>query len=78
MDVTFGQQALISMLIHLVVFAVTFWALQSIQLDKLLKKNRVAQGRLLYILLTIAIGSAVSRFLLDYYLWTQQLPTLFE
>lgn len=78
MDVTFGQQALISMLIHLVVFALTFWALQSIQLDKLLKKNRVAQGRLLYILLTIAIGSAVSRFLLDYYLWTQQLPTLFE
>ncbi|MGX1262549.1 putative integral membrane protein (TIGR02327 family) [Rossellomorea marisflavi] len=78
MDVTFGQQALISMLIHLAVFAVTFWALQSIQLDKLLKKNRVAQGRLLYILLTIAIGSAVSRFLLDYYLWTQQLPTLFE
>lgn len=78
MDVTFGQQALISMLIHLVVFTVTFWALQSIQLDKLLKKNRVAQGRLLYILLTIAIGSAVSRFLLDYYLWTQQLPTLFE
>ncbi|KML01091.1 DUF1146 family protein [Rossellomorea marisflavi] len=78
MGVTFGQQALISMLIHLVVFAVTFWALQSIQLDKLLKKNKVAQGRLLYILLTIAIGSAVSRFLLDYYLWTQQLPTLFE
>ncbi|MGM0866943.1 MAG: DUF1146 family protein [Bacillota bacterium] len=75
---SFGQQALISMIVHLFVFGITFWSLQSIQLDKLLKKNRVAQGRLLYILLTIAIGSAVSRFLLDYYLWSQALPVFFE
>ncbi|NMH70584.1 DUF1146 domain-containing protein [Bacillus sp. RO3] len=75
---SFGQQALISMLVHLFVFGVTFWSLQSIQLDKLLKKNRVAQGRLLYILLTVAIGSSVSRFLLDYYLWSQALPVFFE
>jgi uncharacterized integral membrane protein (TIGR02327 family) len=75
---SFSQQALISMLVHISVFAVTFWSLQAIQLDKLLKKNRVAQGRLLFILLTIAIGSAVSRFLLDYYLWSQQLPAFFQ
>ncbi len=75
---SFGQQALISMLVHLFVFGITFWSLQAIQLDKLLKKHRVAQGRLLYILLTVAIGSAVSRFLLDYYLWSQSLPIFFE
>ena len=75
---SFGQQALISMIVHLFVFGITFWSLQAIQLDKLLKKNRVAQGRLVYILLTIAIGSAVSQFLLDYYLWSQQLPVFFQ
>ncbi|OIU67731.1 DUF1146 family protein [Rossellomorea aquimaris] len=75
---SFSQQALVSMLVHIFVFGITFWALQAIQLDKLLKKNRVAQARLLFILLTIAIGSSVSRFLLDYYLWSQQLPAFFQ
>jgi uncharacterized integral membrane protein (TIGR02327 family) len=74
----FGQQALVSMIVHIMVFGITFWALQALQFEKFLRKNRVAQARLLYILLTIAIGSIVSNFLIDYYVWTQQLPFYFE
>ena len=74
----FGQQALVSILTHLVFIGVAWWAIQAIQLDKLLKKNHVMQARILYILLAIALGSIVSNFFLDYLMWSQQLPEIFQ
>ncbi len=74
----FGQQALISIMSHLVFIALAWWALQAIRLDQLLKPNRVVQARVLYILLSIIIGSAASNFFLDYLLWSQQLPLILQ
>jgi uncharacterized integral membrane protein (TIGR02327 family) len=73
-----GQQALLSIISHLVFIAVTWWTLQGVQIEKILKPNRVFQARLFYILLTIAIGSTISNFFLDYLLWSKQLPFLFR
>ncbi|MCL6588277.1 MAG: DUF1146 family protein [Anoxybacillus sp.] len=73
-----GQQALLSIISHLFFLALTWWTLQGVQLEKLLKPNRVLQARVLYVLLTIAIGSTVSNFFLDYFLWSKQLPFLFR
>ncbi|MBV7505235.1 DUF1146 family protein [Bacillus sp. sid0103] len=74
----FGQNAVLSILSHLVCIAISWWALQAIRLDQLLKPNRVFQARLLYILLAIIIGSSVSNFFLDYLQWSQQLPLLLQ
>jgi uncharacterized integral membrane protein (TIGR02327 family) len=74
----FGQQALLSIISHLVFVALAWWALQSIRLDKLLKPNRVFQARLLYILLAIILGSSVSNFFLDYLEWSKQLPQILQ
>ncbi|MGG5255168.1 DUF1146 family protein [Neobacillus sp. SM06] len=74
----FGQQALLGILSHLVFIAIAWWALQAIQLEKLLKPNRVFQARLLYIVLAIVIGSSVSNFFLDYLQWSRQLPLLMQ
>lgn len=73
----YGLLALISMIVHLAFIIVTWWALQALNIDKWLKAGKVMQARVLLILLTIAIGSIVSNFFLDYLLWSQQLPTLF-
>jgi uncharacterized integral membrane protein (TIGR02327 family) len=73
-----GQQALVSIIVHLAFIAVTWWTLQGVRLEALIKPNRVFQGRLLYILLTIAIGSTVANFFLDYLSWSTQLPFLFR
>lgn len=73
-----GQQALISIIVNLVLLFITWKALQALNLEKLMKKGRVAEARLLLILLTIAIASSVSRFLLDYLFWSQQLQYLFS
>lgn len=77
MGILAGQQALISIFVTLVVFVFTWWALQAVALEKLMKKGRTAQIRMLYILLTIAIGSLVSNFLLDYMNYAKSLGYLF-
>ena len=73
-----GQQALLSMIVHLCFIAVTWWALQALNFQKLLRSNAVLQARVLYILLTIAIGSVVSNFFLDYLVFAKQLPYIFN
>ncbi len=74
----YGPQAILSIISHLVFIALTWWALMAINFEKFLRPNRVVQARLLYILLSIAIGSIVSNFFLDYLAWSQQLPLLLE
>jgi uncharacterized integral membrane protein (TIGR02327 family) len=74
----FGHQALISILSHLFFIALAWWALQSINYEKLLRGSHVFQARVLFIFLSIVIGSTVSNFFLDYLLWSQQLPLLFQ
>ncbi|MDF1508189.1 DUF1146 family protein [Robertmurraya sp. DFI.2.37] len=74
----FGHQALISIISHLCFIALAWWALQSLNFDKFLRANHVFQARVLFILLSIIIGSSVSNFFLDYLLWSQQLPMIFQ
>lgn len=74
----FGQIAVLSILSHVIFIAISWWALQAIRLDKLLKPNHVFQARLLYILLAIIVGSSVSNFFLDYLQWSQQLPLIMQ
>ncbi|QSB12273.1 DUF1146 family protein [Lysinibacillus sp. FSL K6-0057] len=72
-----GQEALLGILSHLFFIAITFYALQAFMIEKLFKKNRVFQIQLIYILLSIAIGSAVSNFFLQISNWSGKLPYLF-
>ncbi|KAB7671822.1 DUF1146 family protein [Bacillus sp. B1-b2] len=72
----FGQEALLSIIIHIICIALSWWALQSLNFEKFLRKNRVFQARVLYVLLAIVIGSLVSEFLLNYLTWSQQLPLM--
>ncbi|MCE4046045.1 DUF1146 family protein [Lysinibacillus fusiformis] len=72
-----GQEALLGILSHLFFIAITFYALQAFMIEKLFKKNRVFQIQLIYILLSITIGSAVSNFFLQISNWSGKLPYLF-
>jgi len=75
---SFGQQALLSIIVHIIFIAIAWWALQALRFDQILRPNRVFQARILYILLSIVIGSSVGNFFLDYLLWSQQLPLIFQ
>jgi uncharacterized integral membrane protein (TIGR02327 family) len=73
-----GPYALTSIISHLAFIALAWWALQALQFEKLLRANHVLQARVLYILVSIALGSSVSNFFLDYLQWSQQLPMIFQ
>jgi len=69
-----GVFSVLSIVTNLAFIALAWWALQSLDFEKFIRKNRVMQGRLLYILLAIAIGSIVANFFLDYFVWSGQIP----
>ncbi|TLS35817.1 DUF1146 family protein [Pseudalkalibacillus caeni] len=77
MTEAFGQQAIVSILIHLVFIFITWWALQTVRIDVFLRKPDSPQAKVFMIFITIAIGSLVGNFFLDYYNWSLRLKYLF-
>lgn len=73
-----GLQAGIGLISHILFIAISFYALQAFRLEQLFKKGHTFQIQLIYILLSIAIGSTVSNFILDITNWSQQLPFIFS
>ena len=72
-----AQQAIISIIVHLFFIAITWWSLQGLKVDYFLKSGKTGHAKVLLILLTIAIGSSVGNFFLDYLFWSKQLQFLF-
>ncbi|MDA7025399.1 DUF1146 family protein [Bacillus sp. CLL-7-23] len=73
-----GQQAAVSILVHLFFIALTWWALLAVNIDPLIKRGKILQARVFMIIITIAIGSIVSNFFLDYLYYSRQLHNLFS
>lgn len=78
MDTMFGFQPLLGIISHIFFIAVAFYSLQALRIDQLIKKNRVFQAQLLYIFLSIVIGSAVSNFFLEISYWSGRIPYMFQ
>ena len=73
-----SEQALIAILANVFFIGISFYALQALMMDKIIKKNRVFQAQLFYILASIMIGSIVANFFLNLTNWSNQLPFLFR
>lgn len=73
-----SEQALIAILANIFFIGISFYALQALITDKIIKKHRVFQAQLFYILTSIVIGSIVANFFLNLTSWSNQLPFLFE
>lgn len=73
-----GAQAVVAIVAHVFFIGVTFYALQAFRMEQLFKKGKVLQIQLVYILLSVAIGSSVAEFLLSLSTYSQQLPYIFQ
>lgn len=73
-----GEQAIVAILANVFFIGISFYALQSIMIEKVIKKNRVFQAQLFYILASIMIGSTVATFFLNLTSWSNQLQYLFQ
>lgn len=78
MDGVFAFQPLLAIISHVFFIGVSFYALQALMLDKIIKKNHVFQAQILYIFLSIIIGATVSNFFLELSYWSRRLPFLFN
>lgn len=72
-----GEQAVIAILVNVFFIGISFYGLQAIMIEKIIKKNRVFQAQLFYILASIVIGSIVANFFLNLMTWSRQLSNLF-
>lgn len=73
-----GQQAVYSLVAQIFFIGISFYALQCLRLDHIFKKGKTFQIQLFYILLSIAIGSLVANFVIDFTGNSQQLQYFFR
>ena len=71
-----GQQSLTAILAYILFIGITFYAIQCLRLEQIFKKGMTFQIQLTYILLSVAIGSAVAKFFIDFWALSQKLQYL--
>ena len=61
----------IKTILYLVVVPIVIWALDSVNLNQIFKKNRYHQSRLVYLILTISLSYLVVNFFYDFFMYTK-------
>lgn len=72
-----GQEALISIISHIVCIVFAWRIITSLNIDPIVHKGKVVEARVFFLFIAIVIGSGVSRFLLDILRWSQDLIYLY-
>lgn len=72
-----GVMGLIYLIVVLACIVLSWWALQVFRFDVLCRDPKGIQTKLLQILLSIAIGYQVAKFIMDYVQWSLQLKWIF-
>lgn len=68
----------ISIILTIVFIGLSWWSLQSLRFDKILKNPNGARAKLLQIFLSIVVGYEISRFFLDYLGWSLTFGKMFS
>lgn len=72
-----GISGLTGIIVSLVCIAISWWALQNLKLDLVIRNPKGPQGKLLLLLLAVVLGRFVAAFVLDYWGYTQMLRYMF-
>ncbi len=57
-------------LLYVIVLIITIWALDSININNLFKKNKYYASRVLYLIVSMALAYLVVNFLYDFFLYS--------
>ncbi|MNN80458.1 hypothetical protein D3C81_1971920 [compost metagenome] len=68
---------MINIFITLICIACSWWALQELHFDKIVKKPKSVQSKVLQILVSVGLGYQVARFFIDYFNWSTWLSGMF-
>lgn len=59
-------------ILYVIVSVLVIWSLEALNINSIFKKNRVAQARIFYLLVALAIIYPVTNFLWDFFLLTKK------
>ena len=62
---------MVKTLLYVIMVPLAIWALDSVNITNVFKKNRYYQARLLYVMLALAISYLVVNFFYDFFLNSQ-------
>ncbi|SCW58313.1 conserved hypothetical integral membrane protein [Paenibacillus tianmuensis] len=77
MSASMGLKGMINIVVVLVFIGVSWWALQELKLEMILRRPKSAQAKMLQILLSIALGYQIARFVIDYLEWSTWFSGMF-
>lgn len=61
----------VRVILYCVTVPLTIWALESININNLFKKNRYYQSRLLYVIISLSLSYLVVNFFMDFFISTR-------
>ncbi|MFC0187013.1 DUF1146 family protein [Fictibacillus aquaticus] len=73
-----GQSALLHIIVNIMFLVIAWWSMQAFHIDKFVRKGKVMQARVLFILLTVALANLASDFFLKYLNYSTNLQYLFS
>ncbi|MCP3775300.1 DUF1146 family protein [Paenibacillus sp. MZ04-78.2] len=77
MSASMGLKGMINIVVVLVFIGISWWALQELKLEMMLRRPKSAQAKMLQILLSIALGYQIARFVIDYLEWSTWFSGMF-
>ena len=58
----------IKLFIYIIVGIITLWAMDSVNINYIFKKNKIEQARMFYLFVTLSIIYLVTNFFYDFYM----------
>lgn len=57
---------MVKTIFYIIISVITLWALDSVRLNEIFKKNRVIQSRVIYLFITLSLSYLVVNFIYDF------------
>lgn len=74
----YSELAFMHIILHFLCIVLAFWVLKGVRLEVLFRQGEIARGRMLMILLSVLIGTALSNFIMDVFRYTQEAAIMFS
>ena len=59
---------MIKVILYVMLFPFTIWAMEGLDLNKLFKQSRVYQARIMYLMIAMSIAYLIVNFLYDFFI----------
>lgn len=72
-----SQLAFMHIFLHIICVIFCFWLLQSVNVEHWFKKSHPSKIMMLLIVLAVVLGSALSNFIMDFFVFVQEASLIF-